>query len=188
MIFLNRLRGTNSIWSKIIGLFLIGLFSIFINIWAAVAVGVLYVLGESMGWGKWIGGIMHQNTGPATPEELADLEGRDNGIHFIANTIISETKNYYDYCIIALSLRGFYWFGLMFLPLVIGGFLSFPLYLVFSILLGIAFPISIELGRWSKDKFTIDTKYFKVMGHWEHSEIWYGLFQDIVLITILLLI
>ena len=55
-LILNRLRGTQGIWSKIIGLLLALVVQIaFNNPYVAIAVGLGYIIGESFGWGDWIG-------------------------------------------------------------------------------------------------------------------------------------
>jgi hypothetical protein len=180
---LNRLRGTYGYFSHVTGLTIGILFYLFTNdIYTALGLYVMYVFGESFGWGKWIGGVYRNYRGVPTASIVADEEGRNNGIHFIANLINPETKNYYRYCFTALWIRGFYWFALAMLPLVIGGYLDIPNYLVIAILIGYGFPISVKLGTYTTKKFN-----FKYMNDfWEHAEVWYGLMQDIALILIIL--
>lgn len=183
---LNRFRGTEAFWAKINGVILSTLLYFLVDVYTAVFVGLLYVAGESMGWGKWIGGIMSGNRLSPTPRQLADIEGEKNGIHWLANLLSPEIKNYYRYCVVALSIRGFYWFSLTFLPLAVMGYLDIYMYLISSIMLGVSFPVSVELGKWSKDKFTIDWGYLKIHGTWEHAEVWYGLFQNIIFVSIVI--
>ena len=130
---------------------------------------------------------MSANRSTPTAYQLADREGNNNGIHYIANLIIPEIKNYYNYCITALGLRGSLWAALTVLPLVLTGYIGIWLFLSIVVLLGIAFPLSVILGEWSMEKFTLDTKYLQINGTWEHAEVWYGLAQSIALIAILVL-
>jgi hypothetical protein len=72
----------------------------------------LYILGESMGWGKWVGYL----TADEAPENYDDLEGYDFPyIHKTANLIVKERKNYKLYCQVALAIRGFYWWTPLYL-------------------------------------------------------------------------
>ncbi len=184
---LNRLRGTKAIWAKVNGAILASLFYwLSKDVYTSISIGALYILGESFGWGKWIGGIMSGNRLSPTPRQLDDREGLKNGIHFLANLIAPEIKNYYEYCIVALGIRGMYWFGLTLLPLVIAGYVDPIMYMPMILLLGVGFPLSVILGKWSKDKITITQKYFNVHGTWEHAEVWYGFMQDVILVALFL--
>ena len=180
---LNRLRGTWGWMAKVIAVLIgTGFYILTGDLYTSIGLVVAYIAGESFGWGKWIGGVFSKNEGPPTIEQLNDLEGRDNGIHWLANKISSETENYYRYCYVALSLRGALWFLLLLLPLVVIGYIEVSMYIVSILLLGIGFPISVDLGAWTSSKFR-----FKFMGgYWEHAEVWYGLIQDIIFILILL--
>lgn len=185
-IVLNRLRGTWAWMAKVNGIILGLIFGLFTMDWIlGVSIAVAYLAGESMGWGKWIGAIMNQNYGPATEEEISDKEGTSNGIHFIANLLIPETKSYYWYSVLALAIRGFYWFAITLLPLVVLGYTSIVLYLVSTIILGIAFPVSVILGAWTAQQFNFRYKFFDMWGTWEHAEVWYGLVLDIIILTII---
>lgn len=183
---LNRLRGTDGIFSVITSLF-IGL--VFYAITKDREVSILmaagYVLGESMGWGKWIGGIINGIT-RARQSEVDDKEGIYNGIHYIANRLFTETEDYQAYCTVALAIRGFYWFFMVLLPLTLFGYIGPVFLFIGALILGIGFPLSVYLGNYTEDKFSIEYGYFSVKGAWEHSEVWYGLMQDIVLISIAL--
>ncbi len=198
MTVLNRLRGTWSWMAKVTGLVIAILvtlllpythmmqfsiedwfsFSIANDLFYGLATGVMYVAGESFGWGKWIGGVYNRHTEPATPSMIKDKEGRKNGIHYLANRMIPETTDYYRYCSTALMIRGIYWFGITLIPLVVSGYLYVNDYVVIVLILGYGFPLSVKIGSYTTSKFN-----FKFMnGFWEHAEVWYGLMQDIVLI------
>lgn len=184
MTILNRLRGTYSWFVFISGFALYGIVYSFSNMHLALMVMTGYVLGESMGWGKWIGGIINGNT-IATPNNLAEKEGTKNGIHFLANLIAPQINNYQHYCMAALAIRGFYWAFLTILPLAFFGYIDYCTLYVTSLLLAIAFPLSIIIGKHTT--FTFNFYYFKVNNVWERSEVLYGLAQDIAIISLLLL-
>jgi hypothetical protein len=179
---LNRLRGTWSWMAKVVGIVIGIIFYVCGgDIYTSTALIVMYILGESFGWGKWMGGIYRDNVIP-TKQQLADLEGRNNGIHFLANKIYPETKNYALYCFTALWIRGIYWVGLTLLPLLVGGYLDAGNYIVITALLGYGFPISVKIGMYTEDKFS----FGYMRGFWEHSEVWYGVMQDIAFILVVL--
>lgn len=182
---LNRLRGTEGYWAKITGVILGLVLGLVTGSWAVGVFTVIgYVGGESFGWGKWIGGIINDvRIGNYTMAE--DEEGRRNGIHWLATRLFPEIGGkYLEYCITALAIRGFYWFFLALLPLVVLGSLSFGALLVISLLLGIGFPASVFIGKYTADRFSYSYKDFKMIGAWEHSEVWYGLMQDVVILTL----
>lgn len=186
MFILNRLRGTWSWFAKVNGVVLGLLFYLFTSdLYTAIALSIAYVIGESMGWGKWIGGIINETT-KADAAVVSDEEGRRNGIHWIANKIYPETDDYQSYCILALTIRGMYWFLLMLLPLVVAGYIPIMWYLIMSLLLGLGFPASVFMGKETTKYFNFESKYFNVNGAWEHAEVWYGLMQDIILIILLI--
>lgn len=179
---LNRLRGTWGIMAKVTGAALGALFYLFTyDLYTSFLISVAYVVGESFGWGKWIGGIINGNK-VATKSDLEEAEGESNGIHFLANWIAPQTDNYQHYCITALSIRGFYWAALTILPLLIFGYIGYWTFFTTSLLLGVAFPISVIIGKYTAKKFTYEYKFFSMKGSWEHGEVWYGVIQDIVLI------
>lgn len=185
---LNRWRGTKGYWSKIIGgLIAIALYFLIGDWVTALLVGIGYIAGESFGWGKWIGGIMHQKK-EATPEQLANDEGIDNGIHWLANKIAPQAGNYIKYCITALTIRGAYWWILTLLPLVVFGYIGILPFVGSVIALGLAFPLSVIIGNYTETKFDFSSKIFGFSGSWEQAEVWYGLAQDIVLGLLLFLI
>lgn len=176
---LNRIRGMYGWASKPIG-FLFGLIVFFVtnNYYVAILCTIGYILGESMGWGEWVGNLTtHRKNKTDTLED----EGAKNGIKYIATKLVpSWNVAFIKYCRIALGIRGLYWWSLALLPL----FYVSTLPLVAIILLGVSFPLACEIGYFSSKLWN-----FKHMnGGWEHSEVWYGLMQDVVLISLLILI
>lgn len=161
MYWLNRLRGTKSIWAKyngaILGLFF-GLLSW--NPYVGLSIAVLYVGGESMAWGRWIGGLIRWIGGfPILQHTRGD--GVKNGIHWLALKFsIIDTP---DYHATALFIRGIYWW----LPTLVPLYFVLDPFLVTAVIAFIAswFPLSVLLAE-SSDK------------HWEDAEIIYGRAQD----------
>ena len=183
-LFLNRLRGTQGLWSKIIGLLLALVVQItFNNPYVSVAVGLGYIIGESFGWGLWVGTLSVQRE---KGYELHDEgEGRNNGIEWIASHIVKPTQeSWLNYCRVALSIRGFYWWLPTLAPLYFVGF-SIELLTLMILALSIGFPLACELGYYFRDKIIFHKYGFSVEGGWEIQEVFYGLFQDLVLITLI---
>lgn len=179
---LNRFpRGMYGIGAKFNGVVL-GLLAYFVfhNPYVAMALAIGYVLGESFGWGLWIGTLTEQR-------ELGYLlkdegEGRNNGIELVTTKFINPTQaTWIKYCRLALSIRGLYWWIPTLAPLYFVG-IGFNSLLLVIVLLSIGFPIACEIGYYTTTKFN-----FKHMGSgWEHQEVWYGLMQDIVLVGLFL--
>ena len=180
-IILNRLRGTQGIWSKIIGLLLALIVQIaFDNPYVSVAVGLGYIIGESFGWGEWVGTL----TGDRNFKQLNE-EGKNNGIQWLASKVIDPAKDWVNYCRVALTIRGFYWWLPTLAPLYFVGFSVVSITVAVAVL-SIGFPIACELGRLTAPLFSFEYKTFSIKGGWEHSEVWYGLMQDIVFIGVVL--
>lgn len=114
MYWLNRLRGTYSIFAKVNAVLLglvFGYLSDSYYIGFAVAFG--YLLGESFGWGEAIGGLIHLIAGRLLGEVRRD--GLKYGIQQIAEKFsIIDTQDYY---VTWLFIRGLYWWGLTFVSL-----------------------------------------------------------------------
>ena len=176
---LNRLRGTQGLWSKIIGLLLALVVQIvFDNYYVAIAIGLGYIIGESFGWGEWIGNLsVHRNK---TTAKLED-EGANNGIQWLAKNIVRYyLTSYIRYCNVALTIRGLYWWMPTLLPLYFVGF-SVESLVIAIVVLSIGFPFACELGYRTSKMFEFNKYGFSIKGGWEHQEVWYGLMQDIVM-------
>ena len=176
-LILNRLRGTQGIWSKIIGLLLALVVQIaFNNPYVAIAVGLGYIIGESFGWGDWVGCLTsNRNNYKDTTDE-----GKSNGIMWLSQKIVPDWKNnFMNYSRVALAIRGFYWWLPTLAPLCFVGFN--PLVILGCILfLSVGFPIACEIGYRTSKLFSFNKYGFSIVGGWEHQEVWYGLFQDLV--------
>ena len=181
MLILNRLRGTQGLWSKIIGLLLALIVQIaFGNPYVSVAVGLGYIIGESFGWGEWVGTLSCNRTAVENNEE-----GKNNGIQWLASKVVSPTKDWLNYCRVALTIRGFYWWLPTLAPLYFVGF-SVESLAIAIILLSVGFPLACELGYRTSKMFEFNKYGFSVVGGWEHQEVWYGLMQDLIFGGILL--
>ena len=152
------------------------------NPYVSVAVGLGYIIGESFGWGEWVGNLTTHRRN--TTETLED-EGESNGIKYIATRIVSDwANNYLRYCRVALVLRGAYWWLPTLAPLYFVGFN--PLFLAGCItFLSIGFPIACELGYYFRDKVSFEKFGLSYSGGWELQEGFYGMLQDIVLIGVI---
>ena len=179
------------VWNHVYGLYLaliVGLLSM--NVWAGLAVLVAYLVGESKGWGEWVGALTRWET---KDEEWLQRQYKDNEgvgfpyIHQIANAITKEQiegtleerlKQYHKYATLALTLRGMFWWGLVYGVMALFGVISVLTAVVVTVLLGIGFPVACELGkRWDYNK------KFGILSFsrgWENQEVVYGLMQGLV--------
>lgn len=180
------------VWNHVYGLYLaliVGLLAM--NVWAGLAVLVAYLVGESKGWGEWVGALTRWET---KDEEWLQIQYKDNEgvgfpyIHQIANTIAKERiegtleeklKQYHKYATLALALRGMFWWGLVYGTASIFGIVSVLEAVVITVALGIGFPVACELGkRWDYNKkFGI----LSLSRGWENQELVYGVMQGIAL-------
>lgn len=165
------------------------------NVWLGLAVLVAYLIGEAKGWGEWVGTLTrHEPWDEAMLQKnYSDTEGKTFPfIHQISNFIIPEkingtfetrAKQYKHYAILALTLRGFYWWSFVYFTLAIFQVIQYQEALIISILLGIAFPVAAEIGRRITFTKTYDLKFIKLSFSqgWENQEVVYGLFQGIAL-------
>ena len=207
---LNRLRGTGLIkyfgtlnigkynieiklvWNHIYGLYLSLVFGLLaMNVWAGLAVLVAYLVGESKGWGEWVGALTRWET---KDEEWLQRQYKDNEgvgfpyIHQIANAIVKEQiegtleeklKQYHKYAALALTLRGMFWWGLVYGTASIFGIVSVLEAVVITVALGIGFPVACWLGK----NMDFSRKYgiLHLSRGWENQELVYGVMQGIAL-------
>ena len=211
---LNRLRGTGVIKSfgkiklfnkelevKFVGNHLYGIYIalvlgiITMNAWLGLSVLVAYLVGESKGWGEWVGSLTRVEpwTEKHLIEDYADTEGKTFPfIHQITNFFIKEQvegtfeeqcEQYRRYATLALTLRGLYWWLPVYLVLAIFQIITYQEAFAIATLLGVAFPIACEIGRRIKFTKTYDLKFIKLSFSqgWENQEVVYGLIQGIAL-------
>ncbi len=126
-----------------------------------------YKLGETFGWGKWIGQIDGGIPNPSSDE------GKSTGIHYVANFIFDETKYTRAYATVALFLRGILWFALAYCPLAAIGFIPFADYCMLVLVSGACFPLSFWVSRiWKSDYY------------WERGETIYGLLLGLIFVFV----
>ncbi len=180
------------VWNHVYGMYLASVFGLLaMNVWAGLAVLVAYLVGESKGWGEWVGALTRWET---KDEEWLQIQYKDNEgvgfpyIHQIANAIVKEQiegtleerlKQYHKYATLALTLRGMFWWGLVYGTAGVFGIIGGMTALIATVVLGIGFPIACELGkRWDYNKkFGI----LSLSRGWENQELVYGVMQGLVL-------
>ena len=124
--------------------------------------------------GEWVGTVSCHQTEVVTNSE----EGKNNGIMWLASKVVPMT-DWLHYCMVALTIRGFYWWLPTLAPLYFVGF--DPLVLLGCIaFLSVSFPIACEIGYRTAPLFSFSKYGFDMVGGWEHQEVWYGLMQDII--------
>lgn len=179
----NRYRGTYGWFAKVNGVVL-GLLTylVWVDVYVSIAVIIGYVLGESFGWGEWVGNL---TGGKKDTIKTLEDEGANNGIQWLSKKIVPNyLDNFVNYCRVALTIRGFYWWALTLAPLY---FVANAYIITLAIiLLSFGFPLACELGYRTSKLFSFKYKTFSIKGGWEHQEVWYGLMQDIVFVGVVL--
>lgn len=180
------------VWNHVYGLYLALVFGLLaMNVWAGLAVLVAYLVGESKGWGEWVGDLTRWETKDEEwlQRQYDDEEGRGLPfIHNIANFICKEKIDgtleekliqYNKYATLALTLRGMFWWGLVYVTASMFGVVSVLEAVVITVTLGIGFPVACWLGK----KMNISKKFGVVhlSRGWENQELVYGLMQGIAL-------
>ena len=181
-IILNRWRGTGTIFSIsifnitgaiIYALYLGLLFGSITEWYIGILVLIGFLLGESFGWGKWVGALCYPETKTDLQKEYEDKEGYNFPfIHYIANFFIKEKENFFKYFYLALCIRGMIWGLFLYLALVLFDYISYLEYIIVSIIYGIGFPLSCYLSR--KKSFNYKSKFISIVGKWETQEVYYG--------------
>lgn len=176
-IILNRWRGTGLIFYKITGVqiyaFYLGLLIGFMTqYYYGILAVVLFLIGESFAWGKWVGYLVSENG----EKEYSNTNGQKFPyIHQIANYFFKEKENYLNYCRFALTLRGFVWWTPILTLLYCIDLISWYMLIINSMVLSFGFPIACELSKYWKFEYKL--KYLTIQTNWEKQEIIYGFFQ-----------
>lgn len=176
-IILNRWRGTGTIFYKITGIQIyalyLGLLICFLSTYYyGILAVVLFLIGESFAWGKWVGYLVSEN---GEKEYSNDNGKKFPYIHQIANYFFKEKENYLIYCRFALSIRGFIWWTPILTLLYSIDLIGWYMLIINSIVLSFGFPIACELSKYWK--FEYKSKYLSIQTNWEKQEIIYGLIQ-----------
>ena len=185
---LNRWRGTGDIFNiyklrvtgtMIYAIYLALLFGLVTEWYIGILVLIGFLIGESFGWGKWVGALCYPEAKTDLQKEYEDKEGYNFPfIHYLANFIIKEKENFFKYCNLALGIRGMIWALCLYLALVLFNYISYLEYIIISIMYGIGFPLSCYLSR--KKSFNYKSKFISIVGKWETQEIYYGAIHMIV--------
>lgn len=179
-IFLNRWSGTGRLFNflpingKLLYALYIGILFGLISSWyiGLLSIGLFYIA-RSKGYGKWVGALCEPKTKTDLQKEYDDLEGYNFPfIHQISNFFIKERENFFNYCKLALGLRGLYW-GLV---LYIGLFLHETINLVEYLTISLAYAIGFPFGCWlsTKKSFNFKNRFISIVGRWETQEVYYG--------------
>ena len=180
------------VWNHVYGLYLALVFGLLaMNVWAGLALLVAYLVGESKGWGEWVGALTRWET--KDEEWLQSQYDDEEGvgfpyIHQIANITVKEQiegtleeklKQYHKYATLALTLRGMLWWGLVYGTASIFGIVSVLEAVTITVALGIGFPVACWLGK----KMDFSRKYgiLHLSRGWENQELVYGVMQGIAL-------
>lgn len=181
-ILLNRWRGTGKIFSisifnitgtMIYALYLGLLFSSITEWYIGILVLIGFLIGESFGWGKWVGALYYPETKKDLQKEYEDKEGYNFPfIYYVANFIIPEKKYFFRYCNLALGIRWFIWGLFIYLSLVVFNYISILELFILCLIYGIGFPFACYLSR--KKSFNYKNKFISIVGKWESQEVYYG--------------
>lgn len=182
----------NLVWNHVYGMYLGLIFGLLtMNVWCGLAVLVAYLVGESKGWGEWVGSLTRHE--PWDDRMLQgnylDEEGKTFPfIYQISNFFIKEKidgtfkeqcEQYRKHATLALTLRGMYWWGLVYGAIAWFGLINLYEYAAIVTILGIGFPIACEIGKM----ITSNGKIWKIEWSqgWENQELVYGLIQGMCL-------
>ena len=150
----------------------------------SLLIGALYLLGESYGFGAWVGGLSDEDRLYAYNANKNEKEGgKYTGIQWLATKICPPTtfERWLDHCRIALFIRSFYWWFPFYLAFMLFD-ASFNAVIISSLVLAFAFPLACDIGRYTTTKWN-----FKFMaGGWEHQEVIYGAVQTLVFLAFMI--
>jgi hypothetical protein len=178
---LNRLRGTRAYFAKAVLLGIL-VYAISNDFMAGIGVALAYAIGESFGWGKWVGALAYPYQ--ITKDMKAEREGIYNGIFWFADKIRPMNENYYKHCYTALVIRGLYWWVPVFSVLWYFDIVALWYAIIASVILAFAFPESVIFAR---DEIpTVSFGRFSMNGVWEKAEVIYGFCIDLVLLGAIL--
>ena len=176
------------VWNHVYGLYLALVFGLLaMNVWAGLSVLVAYLIGESKGWGEWVGALTRWETKDEEwlQKQYDDEEGWGLPfIHNIANFVFKEKiegtleerlNQYNKYAITALAVRGMLWWGLVYGTASIFGIISVVEAMVLTVALGIGFPVACWLGKIMD--FSRNYGILHLSRGWENQELVYGLIQ-----------
>lgn len=186
------------VWNHIFALYYGLIFGIVSGLWyVGLAIFVAYLVGEAKGWGEWIGTLTRIE--PKDEKFIASVYKDDEGktfpfIHQISNYFIKEQiegtleercKQHEKYSILALALRGMYWFLPITLISIYCEMVSIIVGTVSLLLVSVAFPVACYIGKTIQFEKRFGKLHFS--RGWENQEFIYGCFQFLFIIAPVLL-
>ena len=148
------------------------------NVFYSISAVMLFLLGESYAFGKWVGFLVDYED-EHIPEYDSKVGKGFPYIHYIANYIVNEKVDYKRYCQVALAIRGVFWWIPLYLLFAYIGLISYVEAILLGVVAGIGFPMAAYVGRnWDYNK-KIGVLEFK--RGWENQEVVYGAFQGLCL-------
>ena len=190
--FLNRWRGTGDIFyiskfaitgTMLYALYMFVLVSFLSNPIYVFIATTLFLVGESLAFGKWVGYLTYPENYNKEQFEANKKGSNFPFIHQTANYFINQSKPYH-YSVLALSIRGLYWWLPLYLLFAYIGLINYYEAVFIGILLGIGFPIGCVLSK--KFTFRFKYKYLICTDNWHRQELFYGLFQGLGIMYIIL--
>ena len=184
-ILLNRWRGTGDMFyiskfaitgTMIYSFYMFVLVSILSNPIYGFIATVLFLAGESLAFGKWVGYLTYPENYNKEQFEANKKGSNFPFIHQIANILINQS-NPYKYSILALSIRGLYWWLPLYLLFAYIGLINYFEAIAIGVMLGIGFPIACILSR--KFTFRFKYRYLECTDNWHRQELIYGFFQSL---------
>ena len=189
---LNRWRGTGDIFyiskfaitgTMIYAFYMFILVSFLSNPIYGFIATILFLVGESYAWGKWIGFLTYPENYDKEQFENNKAGSNFPFIHQTANYFVNQSKPYH-YSVLALSIRGLYWWLPLYLLFAYIGLINYFEAIIIGMLLGIGFPIACILSR--KFTFRFKYKYLECTDNWHRQELIYGFFQGLGMMYIIL--
>lgn len=184
-ILLNRWRGTGDMFyiskfaitgTMIYSFYMFILVSILSNPIYGFIATALFLAGESLAFGKWVGYLTYPENYNREQFEANKKGSNFPFIHQTANYFINQS-NPYKYSILALSIRGLYWWSPLYLLFAYIGLINYFEAIAIGVMLGIGFPIACILSR--KFTFKFKYRYLECTDNWHRQELIYGLFQSL---------
>lgn len=136
----------------------------------------LFLAGESLAFGKWVGYLTYPENYDKEQFEANKKGSNFPFIHQTANYFINQSKPC-KYSILALSIRGLYWWLPLYLLFAYIGLINCFEAIIIGFLLGISFPIACILSR--KFTFRFKYRYLECTDNWHRQELIYGFFQSL---------
>ena len=136
----------------------------------------LFLGGESLAFGKWVGFLTYPENYDKEQFESNKKGSNFPFVHQTANYFINQSKPYH-YSVLALSIRGLYWWLPLYLLFAYIGLINYFEAIFIGILLGIGFPMACILSR--KFTFRFNYKYLKCTDNWHRQELIYGSFHGL---------